>query len=482
MSQTTAPSSDIETASNPAGRWLAFLVAATFFMENLDGTVIATALPHMAASFGILPEQLSIGISSYMITLAICIPISGWIADRYGPRRVFSSAILVFTLASALCGLSNTLWQFVAARILQGIGGAMMVPVGRLVVLRNTSKRNLVNAIAIITWPGLVAPILGPPIGGLIAENFSWHWIFYLNLPLGLLALLGALYLVKGDPGGPRPFDLVGFISTALACSGLMIGMELISQPQASLTLILGSLSIGLLALAYGVYHLLRSPHPLVELSALKIQSFAVTLVGGSFFRVAISSAPFLLPLMFQVAFGYDAVTSGMLTLWLFAGNLAMKPATTWVMRTFGFRNVLLGNGLLVALGFVLCALITPDTPFWIIAAILFFSGLCRSMQFTVLNTIGFAEVSQAQMSGATTLFSIFQQLNGGMGIAFGAIALSLASFFSKHGAGSPGVFEFRFAFLLVSVVALLALIDVVRLPKDVGAEVSGHRAKQARS
>jgi EmrB/QacA subfamily drug resistance transporter len=461
---------------SPSPRWVALLVATTFFMENLDATVITTALPSMAESFGVEPARLSIGISAYMLALAVCIPISGWLADRYGPRRVFSAAIIIFTLASLFCGLSTSLAQFTAARILQGIGGAMMVPVGRLVVLRNTAKRDLVNAIAIITWPGLVAPILGPPVGGFISTYLTWHWIFFLNLPLGLIALGVALWLIRGAAGAPRPFDLVGFILSGIGCSALMIGIELASQPTIDGWLVLLVLGVGLATLTLVVCHLFRAEHPLVDLSALRVQTFATTIGGGSLFRIAISSAPFLLPLMFQVAFGLSAVISGMLMLALFAGNLSMKPATSWIMRRFGFRSVLLVNGLLVALGFVFCVLLSPSTPLWLSATVLFFGGLCRSMQFTALNTLGFADVAPEHMSGATTLFSVFQQMNAGIGIAFGAVALRIAALLSGHSPETLTPFDFRIAFALVALLALLALIDIRRLPSDVGAEVSGHR------
>lgn len=463
-----------------SSRPIALLVAATFFMENLDATVITTALPHMALSFGIVPERMSIGLSAYLLALAVFIPISGWIADRFGPRRVFGSAIIVFTLASALCGLSTTLWQFTAARILQGLGGAMMVPVGRLVVLRATEKRNLVNAIAIITWPGLVAPILGPPVGGFIATYLSWHWIFFLNVPLGVIALAAAFWLIRGSAEGPRPFDLLGFLLIGIGCSALMISIELASQVPLdgfAVGLVFG---VGLVTIALAVWHLLRVAHPLVDLSVLRLQSFAVTAGGGSLFRIAINSAPFLLPLLFQVAFGLSAVTSGLLMLALFAGNLGIKPATSWIMRRFGFRNVLVVNGLLVAIGFALCVTFSANTPLWFIASVLFFSGMCRSMQFTALNTIGFAEVAPAAMSGATTLFSLLQQLNASMGIAFGAVALRIPILISGRSSDAPTVSDFRVAFGIISFLALLALIDCARLGTNVGAEVSGYRVKES--
>ncbi|GGP27377.1 MFS transporter [Silvimonas amylolytica] len=463
-----------------AARWVPFLVAAAFFMENLDATVITTALPQMAVSFGVAPARLSAGMSAYMLALAVFIPLSGWLADRFGPRRVFSAAILLFTFASLLCGLCTSLAQFVAARVLQGLGGAMMVPVGRLVVLRNTRPHELVRAIATITWPGLVAPVIGPPVGGLISTWLSWHWIFLLNVPLGLVALGFALKLVPPGGAGKRAFDLWGFISSGIGCSALMMGLDAASHQPVNIALTAGLLALGVVALAVTAGHMRRASQPLVDLTALRIRTFSVTVVGGSLFRIAIGSAPFLLPLMFQLAFGWSAVTSGFLVLALFAGNLAMKPGTTWIMRRFGFRTVMVGNGLLVAAGFALCATFQPQTPLWFICLVLFFCGLCRSMQFTALNTIGFADVPQARMTGATTLFSVLQQMNAGMGIALGAVSLRLADSLLGHAGARPSVAAFRLSFALIAIVALLAVIDSIKLPRNAGAAVSGHGAQEA--
>jgi len=476
-SQPLAP--DAPDAS--AARYLPYLVAGAFFMENLDATVITTALPEMARSFGVAPAQLSIGISAYLLALAVFIPLSGWLADRFGPRRIFGSAIAIFTLASLACGLATTLETFTAARILQGIGGAMMVPVGRLVVLRGTSKKDLVRAISTITWPGLAAPVIGPPIGGFITTHFGWHWIFYLNIPLGLVALVLALRWIRGAPGGIRPFDKLGFVLSAVGCTALMIGLELASQMPPKIPLVAATLGLGVIGIVLTLRHMRRATHPLVDVSALPVPTFAVNVVGGSLFRIAIGSAPFLLPLMFQLAFGLSAVTAGMLMLSLFAGNLLMKPGTTWTLRRFGFRRVLVVNGLLVALGFAGCAMLTPATPIPVMATILFFCGACRSMQFTALNTIAFADVKPAQMSGSTTLFSVLQQMNAGMGVALGALALQLAALMTLPAGATPdalpSLLDFRLALAVMGVLAALAVIDAMRLPRDAGDEVSGHRA-----
>lgn len=458
-------------------RLVALLVAATYFMENLDASAIVTALPAMAHSFDVAAPRLSIGLSAYLLSLAVCIPLSGWLADRFRPSRIFPLAIGVFTLASLLCALSNNLWSFTAARVLQGLGGAMMVPVGRLVVLRRTEKHELVRAVAILTWPALVAPILGPYVGALITRALSWHWIFLLNLPLGAAALAASVWLVRDDQRSLRPFDLPGFLSTALASAALMLAVELASHTPTRPLATLGMLGLGLGSAALAIHHLKRAPHPLLDLRLLRIPTFAVVMGGGSLFRIAISTAPFLLPLMFQLAFGMSATRAGALLLALFAGNLAMKPATTPLIRRFGFRQVLLVNGLLVAAGFALCALFGGATPLWFIAAVLFFCGLTRSMQYTVLNTIGFADVPQPQMNSATTLVSMAQQFNVGVGIAFGALALKLAALLHGHTDQALQADDFRLAFGLVALLTLLALADALRLPHDAGAQVSGHRA-----
>jgi EmrB/QacA subfamily drug resistance transporter len=470
-----------ETPSSaaPAPRvksWVPFVVAATFFMENLDATIITAVLPQMAQSFGVAPARLSVGISAYLLALAVFIPISGWMADRYGPRRVFTSAIVVFTVASLLCGLCQTLAQFTFARLLQGLGGAMMVPVGRLVVLRQTEKKDLMGAIAILTWPGLAAPIVGPPVGALITEYLSWHWIFFINIPLGLIALGVALKLIHGEGQGKRPLDVPGFIASGIGFSSLMFGLEMASQSPLDLPLTLVTVAVGVVALAWSVRHMLRATHPLIDLSVLRIPTFAITARGGSLFRIAISTAPFLAPLLLQLGFGFSSVTTGWMLLALFAGNLAMKPGTSWAMKSFGFRGVLLGNGMLVLLGFAALAIITPETPLAIIAVILFIGGLTRSMQFTALNTIGFADVPPNQMSGASTLFSVLQQMNTGLGIAFGAVALRLGAMVNGHEGGNPTAADFRVAFVCVVMVCVLALIDCSRLSKDAGAQVSGQK------
>jgi EmrB/QacA subfamily drug resistance transporter len=457
-------------------RWLVWLVAGAFFMELLDSTVIATALPQMAQSFHTAPIHLSAGVSAYMLALAVFIPLSGWLADRFGPRQVFGGALLLFTFASILCSVSTSLWFFVAARLLQGFAGAMMVPVGRMVVLRSTPKDRLVTAIATLTWPALGAPVLGPPLGAFITTHWSWHWIFLLNVPLGVLGFGLTLWLVDGAPGGRRSFDTMGFVLSGLGCSALMYACDLASKTPFDGLQVGGAGLMGAAALIAAVLHLRRARNPLVDLAALRIPTFAVAMRGGLLFRMAINSAPFLLPLMFQLAFGYDATTAGLLLLALFAGNICMKPATTPLMRTWGFRTVLLVNGWSVVAGFILCMMLTPTTPHIVTMLVLFFTGLSRSMQFTGFSTFSFCDVPPERMSGASTLSSILLQMSAGLGVALGAVLIRVGSICFPAEGHAISATAFRLAFLGMAVISAIGLLDLLPLPRNAGAAVSGHR------
>lgn len=453
----------------------ALLVAGAFFMEFIDGTVIATALPDMAKSFGVQAVDLNIGISAYLITLAVLIPASGWIADRFGARKIFTLALAIFTLASVLCGLSTTLESFLAMRILQGVGGALMVPVGRLAVLRTTPKHQLITAIATLTWPALVAPIIGPPLGGFITSYANWRWIFFINVPLGLLAIALALRFIPTiRDDDRRPFDLAGFIATAIAMVSLVYAMELLGaqHPEGVLTIALLALGVG--TFAFSLRHFRRADYPMIRLDALQVPTFRVTMYGGSLFRASISAVPFLLPLMFQVGFGMNAFQAGSLVLAVFVGNLTIKPATTPLIRWLGFKKLLLINGALNVLALLACALLTPTTPVWLILLILYLGGVFRSIQFTGISTLAFADVPSAQMSYANTLFSTATQLAVGLGISLGAIGIRIGANVSEWlGINAvPGI-SFRLAFVAIALICLIGMVDTLRLAKDAGSAVS---------
>lgn len=454
------------------------LIAGAFFMENLDGTIIATALPQMARSFHVGAVSLNIGMTAYLLTLAVLIPISGWVADRYGARSVFAAAIGTFTAASLLCGVSRTLTEFTLMRILQGLGGAMMVPVGRLIVLRNTPKEELTQAIAYITWPGLTALVLGPPLGGFITSYASWHWIFFINLPLGVLALsLAVLWVENIRSGETHPFDWLTFLLAGAASSGTVYAMEKLGGEGMQWRLPATILALSLVSGALAIVAARSKPATsFIDLESMKLKSYSLSVYGASAFRISVSVLPFLLPLMFQISFGLSAFQSGLYLLALFGGDLSMKALVIQVLRRFGFRRILIVNGVLTASSMVLCALLSPATPKVVIAVILFLHGACRSMQFTCMSTLAYTEIPPARMSRANGFLSAVWQLSMGMGVAVGAIVLRLVAQAHGHSAAAPQLRDFHAAILFMAVLALGPVVDSLGLAADAGASTSGHR------
>ena len=447
-----------------------YLVAATFFMENLDGTVIATALPEMGSDFGVNAVDVSIGMTAYLLTLAILIPISGWLADRFGSKAIFTTAIAIFTVASIMCGLSANLWFFTAARILQGIGGALMVPVGRATVLRSTNKENLIHAISLITWPGLVAPVVGPAIGGFLTTYASWRWIFFLNVPLGIIGIAFSIWLLKNDPATEhKPFDTLGFILSAITISGLMYAFEAARHLHESYVVVCAILVMSSLFGVLTFWHLKRNPHPLIDLSLLQIPTLSASVWGGSIFRIVLTAVPFLSPLLFQLGFGLDPFDSGLLVLCIFVGNLVMKSITTPILNRYGFRNVMLLNGVLIILSIISCSFISPSMSFGFIAIALFCNGAVRSLQFTSLNVIGFSDVPKTKMNSASSMISTVMQLSNALGIAFGSLALSASEYVRNGDVGNPSVADFHSAFLYLAVLAVVGLFLLMRLDADAG-------------
>src|SRR5271154_201467 len=453
------------------------LIAGAFFMENLDGTVIATALPQMALSFHVGAVNLNIGMTAYLLALAVFIPISGWVADRFGSRSIFALAIAVFTLASLLCGWSHTLTQFTFMRILQGIGGAMMVPVGRLIVLRSTPKERLTHAIAYITWPGLTALVIGPPLGGFITTYLSWHWIFFLNLPLGILALtLTLLWVENVRTEEKNPFDWQTFLLAGFASTGAVYAMEKLGGEgvhwQLPVIILASSLLSGTIAI---IVARRRPTTSLIDLESLKLKTYSLSVYGASAFRIAVSVLPFLLPLMFQIDFGLNAFRSGLYLLALFAGDLSMKAFVIQVLRHFGFRRILIVNGVITAASIALCATLGPATPTVVILAVLSIHGACRSMQFTCMTTLAYTEIPASRMSRANGFLSAVMQLSVGMGVAVGAVTLRLVAHVHGHSATLPELRDFHVAILLMAGLALGPVFNGLGLPPDAGAATSGH-------
>ncbi len=449
------------------------LVAATFFMENLDGTIITTALPSMAKDFGVSAVDVASGMTSYLLTLAVLIPVSGWFSDRFGARRIFTLAIAIFTGASILCGLSDSLPMFIFARVLQGVGGALMVPVGRTVVLRGTPKEGVIRAIALITWPGLVAPVVGPAIGGFITTYASWHWIFFINVPLGLIGILMSLYLLEPEKEiQHKPFDYVGFVLGGLALSTLIYGLELSHHLEKNYIMVLATMGVFGFSTYFAYHHLRKCDHPLVDLKLLDIPTFSVSIEAGLFFRSTLAAIPFLMPLLFQLQFGMDPFAAGLMVLSIFIGNLAMKAVTSPILHRFGFKRVMIINGVLSILSIIACIFIDPNMPISIIVAILFLNGIFRSMQFTSINTIGFADLAPGQISSASAITSASMQLGNTLGVALASLGLVVAHSLGDAQTSSLSLQDFQMSLAFIAFISFMGLVCLFRLPSNAGESI----------
>ena len=468
------------TEAEPApsrARLTASIVACALLMQNLDSTVIATALPTMARAFGADPVHMNVALTSYLLSLAVFIPASGWIADRYGSRRVFRAAILVFTIGSVLCGRATSLPFLVLARILQGAGGAMMVPVGRLLLLRSVAKSELVAAMAWLTMPALIGPVLGPPVGGLIVTYASWRWIFDINVPIGVIGIvLVSRFVADVREPSPGPFDATGLALSGAALAALLFGLETAGRGVLAAPLTAGMLGLAGLA-AFGYWrHARRHPRPVLDFSLMRIRTFGVAVAASTLFRIGVGAVPFLLPMMLQLGFGDTAAQSGAITFASAAGAMVMKPAAQWALRLRGFRDTLLWNGLLSAL---LLALVAAFRPAWPAAAIygaLLLGGFFRSLQFTAYNALVYADIPRSRMSAATSLYSTIQQVSLTLGVSAGAASLELAMAFDGH--ARPGLGDFSAGFLVVAGVSLLAAPVSLLMPGNAGAELSGRSAR----
>lgn len=451
------------------------IVAVSLFMENMDSTVIATSLPAIARDIGTSPLALKLAVTSYLLSLAIFIPASGWTADRFGARNVFRAAIGVFVLGSIGCALSRSLEGFVVARIVQGVGGAMMTPVGRLIVVRSIDKTLLLNAMSLLTIPALIGPICGPPLGGFITTYATWHWIFLINVPIGIIGIvLATRFIPDVRTEYPYPFDLFGFILSGVAIGGLAFGLSVMGLEFLPDSVVAALIGIGAFcAIAYVVYAR-RAAAPILDLQLLKLPTFRASILGGFMFRLGAGAMPFLLPLLLQIGFGLTPFQSGLITFTSALGSMFMKAAAAFVLRHLGYRTVLIYNSLVSACFLAACASFGHGMPYAAIIAILLSGGFFRSLQFTSINTIAYAEVEPPQMSRATSMVAAFQQLSLSTGVAVGALAVEL-TLRIKH-AATMGIDDFPPAFLAVSVIAAAAALIFMQLPADAGAELSGRR------
>ena len=453
----------------------ALIVACALFMQNVDSTVIATALPSMARAFGAEPIHMNVALTSYMLSLAVFIPASGWMADRFGTRNVFRIAIAVFTLGSVLCGSAQSLPALVLFRVLQGIGGAMMVPVGRLLLLRNVPKSELVAAMAWLTTPALLGPVIGPPLGGFITTYFSWRLIFDINVPIGIAGIvLVSVFVDDVRETVEARFDWLGFVLSGVTLSCLMFGFELAGRGLVPVYLALAVLGVGLAgALGYGV-HAMHHKAPLLDLTLLGVRTFLVSIVAGTLFRIGVGAIPFLMPMMLQLAFGRSPLQSGFITFASSAGALVMKPVALRALRLLGFRDTLLFNGALSAGLLALCAAFSPAWPVAAIYLVLLTGGFFRSLQFTAYNALAYGDIPRARMSAATSLYSTIQQVSLTLGISVAAAAISVAM--TVNGDAEPGLADFSLGFVAVALFSLAAAPVALLMPRDAAAEMSGHR------
>lgn len=461
-------------------RIIPLVLAVALFMENMDATVIATSLPAIAADIGTTPVALKLAFTAYFVALAIFIPISAWMADTFGAKTVFRAAILVFIIGSIGCAFSGSLPEFVMARFVKGMGGAMMTPLARLILLRATPRSELVNAMAWLTIPALIGPTLGPPIGGFLTTFLSWHWIFLVNVPIGLIGIgLVTRYLPVVESVPPKPMDFLGFFLTAIAFSGTVFGLSLLSMPVLPIWIAFASTGAGILAAIVYVPYALRAKHPLLDLRLFAEPTYRAAVVGTSLFLIGVGATPFLLPLMLQVGFGYTPFESGMIVFIGAFGALLMKFVAGPLYARIGFRTALIAAAILSALGSAIKGTFSAQTPIIVMMLVIFIVGLVRSTYFTGQNALAFADVDDEQAGAATAIHSVMRPIATALAVALAGGILELSS--TMRGA-ALGVPDFQIAFFVIAAISALAAVPYLRLPGDAGVMVSGHRTPAQRA
>lgn len=458
----------------PRERIIALIVACAMFMQSMDQTVLGTALATIAADFGTDPVRLHLAMTCYLLSLAVFMPVSGWIADRFGARNVFCAAVAIFTLASIACAFAPNLGALVLGRIVQGAGGAMMVPVARLVLLRSVPKAQLINAMAWVSIPALVGPLVGPPVGGLIVTYLSWPWVFWINVPIGILGIaLATIFMPDIREAERRAFDFRGFLFVALGVSGVVLGFETVGDAVMPLWMNGLMALVGVAGLVLYLAHARRRIRPILDLSLLRIRTFSAGVLGGALFRVGIGALPFLLPLMLQAGFGFTPLASGLTTLAAAIGAMTMKFLAAPLIRRFGFRSVLLWNAVLSGASIAACALFSAATPIWAIFIVLLVGGFFRSLEFTALNAVSYADVPQPRMSDATAFASMVQQIALSVGIGLAAMILYLV----RDPVAGVAPSDFLIALALIGALVVGSAVNFARLPPDAGDEMANRAA-----
>jgi EmrB/QacA subfamily drug resistance transporter len=469
-----------ETApSDTAKRLLPWLVAVGFFMESLDTTILNTAVPAIAQALNVPPLSMKAVLASYTLSLAVFIPISGWMANRFGTRRVFASAIGIFTLGSFLCGISHDIHLLVACRVLQGCGGAMMLPVGRLTMVRTFHKSELIGAMSFVAIPGLIGPMLGPLLGGLIIGYFHWSVIFFVNIPIGLCGL----YMVYRHLPNYReqrnyPLDVTGLVLFGSGIALLSYVLEVFGETTLSGREILGLLAISAALLATYGLHTVRTPHPLLRLGLVRIRSFRVAVTGNLFTRLGIGGIPFLLPLLYQVGLDFTPIQSGLLIMPQALAAMTLKLTMPVILRKFGYRRVLIVNTMTLGAMIFLFSTIGTATPVWLIVLMAFTYGFLTSLQYTSMNTLAYADVNERQASAASTIASTVQQ----MAVSFGVATASLAAAFfvpdTMHATGPEMIHGIHLALLGLGGLTIASTIVFNDLRSGDGDAVSGNKAE----
>lgn len=462
------------TAASPLLPWL---VAVAFFMQALDTTILNTAVPSIARALGVAPLSMKAVLASYTLSLAVFIPISGWMANRFGTRRVFTGAIGLFTLGSLLCGLARNIHLLVAFRVLQGFGGAMMVPVGRLTLVRAFAKSELVRAMSFVAVPGLVGPMLGPIAGGLITGYFHWSVIFFLNVPIGLAGLhLVWRHLPDYREEATPPLDLAGLLLFSSGIALLSYVLEVFGEHGLDTAAILALLALSALLLAgYGL-HAVRAPHPLLHLALFRIRTFRAAVSGSFFTRISIGGIPFLFPLLYQVGLGYTPIQSGLLMMPQAFAAMSLKMTMPRILARFGYRSVLVGNTVMLGLLIMLFATIGGSTPVWLIVGQLFMYGFFQSLQFTSMNTLVYADVSSAEAGAASSIASTAQQLSMSFGVAAASLVAALFIPDHHHAAARQMISGIHEAFLVLGIGTVVSTLVFAGLKRTDGSAVSQHR------
>jgi EmrB/QacA subfamily drug resistance transporter len=463
-------------------RATAAIVASALFMQNLDSTAVITALPAMARDLNEDPTRLGAAVTAYLVSLTVFIPLSGWVADRFGAKRVFMLAIVVFTAASVLCGRATGLTELIGARVLQGLGGAMMLPVARLLLLRQVRKDEVLTAMTWLTMPALIGPITGPPLGGFLTDAFGWRSVFLINLPVGLLGLAMVAWKIPATPpSNPGPPDLRGLALTGTALALLMFGLETVGRGVVPPGLPEAGLGLGLLLGWAAVRHCRRARRPAVDLGLLRIPSFFQAAGPGTIFRVGAGATPFLIPTLLQIGFGHSASQAGLVSFATALGALAMKPMARPLLRRFGFRATIVACTVLASASIAACAAFTAAWPLPAVFLVLALSGLLRSLQFTSLSALAYADVPPERYSAATGFFATLQQLAPALGVVLATAALEASAALAGRGHGHLAVADFAVAFLAAAVLSVLAAPFFARMAPDAGAAVSGHRVPAVR-